>query len=462
MRVQVLAVLPAQEPLMESAVAALERRPVTIPLSAAAIPPALELDLSFPAVPVGSGIAREMSLESTRPYASKGFVVRGSIEVDSLERVPANLQGLPLFADPAIAPFVGGGNPPFSDPAIAPFAGAAAPHIGTMADVRTKLDVAALHGRGLDGTNVAIAVMDTGINLAHLKRKLGVQPLFDAFNSWTPPGIAIAPGAHPIDHGTMCAFDALIAAPRATLLDFPILATSAAGGAVTGSTLSVAMQAFQQLWTSWAVAFAPGGVHRFGALVINNSWGIYHPSWDFPPGHPGRYVDNPDHPFNGLVGLLTKSGIDIVFAAGNCGSPGPDGRCVGRTTGSIMGANASPDVLTLAGCDTNDVRVPYSSQGPSIAGMFQNKPDITAYTHFLGSEAFGAGSPDTGTSTACPVAAGCVAAIRTRLSRTTFPPPNLFAQLKSTARKVGGATGWNGDYGHGIIDPDATATSFGL
>jgi len=127
-----------------------------------------------------------------------------------------------------------------------------------------------------------------------------------------------------------------------------------------------------------------------------------------------------------------------------------------------MGANAYNEVLTVAGCDTKDARVGYSSQGPSITNMPQQKPDLTAYTHFLGSEALGVGVPDNGTSAACPVAAGCVAALRTKESPFTTPPANLFAQLSATARKVSGQTGWNPDYGHGIIDPVATAQSIGL
>jgi hypothetical protein len=196
---------------------------------------------------------------------------------------------------------------------------------------------------------------------------------------------------------------------------------------------------------------------------VSNSWGIFHPSWDFPPGHPGRFIDNPNHPFNILVGTLAGSGADIIFAAGNCGSQCADGRCQARTTETIMGSSALQDVLTLAGCDINDARVGYSSQGPSIAGMFQHKPDITAYTHFSGSEAFGPGSPDSGTSAACPVASGCVAALRTKIGAGTVPPANLFASLRASARpRPGTAAGWNGDYGFGIIDPLAVATANGV
>lgn len=446
MRVPVLAILPSQEPLQESAATALDP---TLPPSSLAnteVPSGLDLDVSFAAVPVGSGTGQEASLESLEPTQSERFAVRAFVDVDNLADIPEEVDGRPLFGDPAIAHFLTcGGTPP----------------VGAAGDVANKLNKAALSSRGLDGRDVAVAIVDTGINLNHLKAQLGQMPLLDAGNSWRPPG-SPAPGTSPVDHGTMCAYDALITAPRATLLDVPVLSATAPGGAVTGGFLSVALQGFAHLLGFWAVAFAPGGAPRYKALVINNSWGIFHPSWDFPPGHRGRYIDNPTHPFTALTSVLARSGADILFAAGNCGAQCADGRCQGRTTETICGANASPEVLTLAGCDTNDVRVGYSSRGPSITGMFQNKPDITAYTHFLGSRAFGPTAPDSGTSAACPVAAGCVAAIRTMVSPTKVPPAGLFVQLQATARPAAGQNGWNRDYGHGIIDPDSAAQSLGV
>jgi hypothetical protein len=404
------------------------------------------LDESSPAVPIGIR-GREMSMELLEPASSAEYLVRGFIEVDSPEAIPAELEGQPVFADPAIAPFVTCGG---------------SPAVGDAAAVAAKLNVAALHGRGLNGGNVAIAIMDTGINVQHVAQKLGRIPRFDAANSWKASGNPTLPFNHPVDHGSMCAFDALIAAPDATLLDYPILSAQAPGGALTGSTLSVALQAFTQLMVTWRVAFAPGGAQRYTGLVVSNSWGIFHPSWDFPIRHPGRYIDNPNHPFNLMVEVLGRTGADVIFAAGNCGADCADGRCQGRTSEAIMGANAIPAVLTVAGCDVNDVRVGYSSQGPSIAGMFQEKPDLTAYTHFLGSEAFGQGSPDTGTSAACPVAAGCVAAIRTKQGPDLLPPTNLFDQLRATSTQPQAQPGWNGDYGHGVIAPDAAAQSIGV
>lgn len=446
MRIPVIVVLPKQEPLQESATAGLEGKAPT-DLSRARAPSGITLDSNFVAVPLG-GAAAKPALESFAPERSESFAVRGFLDAESPEAIPTTADGNPLFADPKIEPFITcGGTAP----------------VGDAAAVAAKLNVASLAAQGLNGDCVAIAVMDTGINLPHLTAKLGFAPKFDATNSWSAPGVPTAPGAHPVGHGTMCAFDALIAAPKATLLDFPILSGSAPGGSVMGGFLSVALMGFAQLLVNWGVAFSPTGARKYKALVSTNSWGIFHPSWDFPAGHPGRFLDNPNHPFNVVVSTLARAGADIVFAAGNCGTDCADGRCQGRTRHTIMGASAHGEVLTIAGCDTTDKRVGYSSQGPSIPGMYQEKPDVTAYTHFKGSEAFGVGSPDSGTSAACPVAAGCVAALRTKAALSNVAPSVMIQTLRQSARAaLAGQRGWNSDYGFGIIDPVAAATSFGV
>ena len=131
----------------------------------------------------------------------------------------------------------------------------------------------------------------------------------------------------------------------------------------------------------------------------------------------------------------------------------------------IMGANAYPEVLTIAGCDIHDDLVGYSSHGPSIPKMFQPKPDLTAYTHFLGSKARRIFLPDTGVSAACPVAAGCVAALRTRVKAAQLSSSQLFDLLKATARAGRGRSAagvWNDRYGYGIVNPVAAAQSLGL
>jgi hypothetical protein len=331
MRVSVLAVLPSQETLKASATASLARQAPSS-LRQVAIPKVLEIDPGFAAVPVGPADRPDAPAAAFQPEASERFAVRAYIEVEDVAAIPAMIDGVEIHSDPVIAPFLTcGGTAP----------------VGGAADIATKLNVAALRARGLDGAGVALAIMDTGINLQYLAGKLGTMPQLDVANSWRNPAGPVQPGMHPVDHGTMCAFDALIAAPKATLIDFPILAAKAPGGALSGSTLSVAIQAYAQLLSSWAVAYAPGGLHKYTALVVSNSWGMFHPSWDFPAGHPGRYIDNPNHPFMQMLNSLATHGVDIVFAAGNCGAQCPDGRCQALTTGTITGASASPDVLTL-------------------------------------------------------------------------------------------------------------------
>ena len=101
-------------------------------------------------------------------------------------------------------------------------------------------------------------------------------------------------------------------------------------------------------------------------------------------------------------------------------------------------------MLTVAGCDLSDERVGYSSQGPGISGMAANKPDVAAYTHFLGSEALGPGKPDKGTSAAAVVS-----------------PAALNEHLRRAARKPLGGD-WNKDIGFGIVDPVAAAVDLSL
>jgi hypothetical protein len=287
---------------------------------------------------------------------------------------------------------------------------------------------------------------------------------------------------HRLGHGTMCAFDALIAAPKATLLDIAMLKARPYGDHRVPATVSAAMAAYWPLLYNWAIAPLLGKQKpKYSALVISNSWGIYHPCLDdFPVGHPGRFIDNPNHIFRLFIRSLAMAGVDIVFAASNCGPECTSAVCLSRSSGMIMGANAYDEVLTLAGCDIKDQRVGYSSKGPSIPNMPQQKPDLTAYTHFLGSRmvrvpdwllarvpgarAISGYQPDSGTSAACPVAAGCVAALRTHRADRVTPPISsaaMFTALKNTAHNPPGP-GWNPDYGHGIIRPVAAARSLGL
>src|SRR6266508_6591846 len=162
----------------------------------------------------------------------------------------------------------------------------------------------------MDGFRVPVAIVDTGVNLAHLELQ-GRDPKFSARRSWTPAGVATRPGRHPVGHGTMCAYDVGIAAPKATLLDHAVLLSETPGETAMSGLLADAVLAYSKLLG--VVQAMPAGRR---ALVVNNSWGMFSPTWDFPVGHPGNYSDNPAHPFNVIVASLEAAGADLLFAAG--------------------------------------------------------------------------------------------------------------------------------------------------
>lgn len=397
------------------------------------LPAGVRIDISFGAVPMGLGQPTAESFEMMATSDDEQFLLRGIIDSDQIANLAKHSgEGPRVFVDPQI-----GGLP------ICP----GDPASGNAADVRGLLNVGALSRQGLSGDGVAVAIVDSGINLQHL-RKRGLSARLDPHVFWTPTP-NVKPGEYPVDHGTMCAFCASIAAPECTLLDFPVLKSTASGGSVMDGFLSDAVQAFNVLLTMMR---KPENERPYHSLVVNNSWGMFHESWDFPPGHPGRYGDNPNHPFNLIVGGLARAGADILFAAGNCGSDCPDRRCQGVTSNVITGANSHPDVLSVAGVDVTKVRVGYSSKGPGSPNLAMKKPDIAAYTHFNGSEAYGVGSADGGTSTACPVAAGCIASVRTKVPPSVVPPADMLDAARQTADNLG-QTAWNDEIGYGIIDP---------
>lgn len=246
----------------------------------------------------------------------------------------------------------------------------------------------------------------------------------------------------------MCAFDALICAPDAELLDYPLLQTFSASGGWKGRFLIHAIAAFQDLLDQIT--------NQPGPLVVSNSWGIFDLSQDYPPGDPSNYSTNINHPFCGTVVSLIEAGADVLFAAGNCGKDCPDSRCGSDNVGpgsNIHGANSHPDVITVAGVTTDDIRIGYSAQGPG--GISPRKPDLAAYAHFAGSGVFvepNGVSFDGGTSTACPVAAGVVGAVRERISNSNVSPYALKAVLQRTAIDING-NGFDHNVGYGIINP---------
>jgi len=406
---------------------------IPIDRRSAPVVPALEFDLEYGMVPLPAGDGGETSPEST------SYLMRGEIEEQELNQItlnphqPEGIKG--IFIDARIE----GIRICPGDPAL-----------GTDRDVERLLNVPKLKSRGMDGTRVLVAIVDTGFNADHLRSK-GKHPNVDTTNGWDPNGTP-TPGQYPVNHGTMCAYDALIGAPNCTLVDIALLQSS---GSIMEGFLSDAVKGYNHLRGVLKRDVLTG---RFRGLVVNNSWGMFHPSWDFPVGHPSNYSDNPNHPFNRMVKTLAREGADIVFAAGNCGADCADWRCQGVTSRAIYGANGHPEVTCVGGVDVTGDRVGYSSQGPGR--LDQHKPDVCGYTHFEGSGVYDA---DGGTSAASPVVAGVIAAIRTKRAYRSCCPSTFPRAIRSQLRRTAidkGASGFDYDYGWGIIDGSRLADVF--
>ncbi|MEO1046279.1 MAG: S8/S53 family peptidase [Pseudomonadota bacterium] len=400
--------------------------------------PGLDVDTAYNPIPLES-VGRTPILAMSTPQEARTHVIRGEIDENRLEAL-TQIEGVSVFSDPQITHFsreACQGGP-----------------IGDVSDVRRRVNIAELERRNLDGQGVHIAICDTGINSDHLISK-GLTPNIDTSIDWIPQGASRAHGNYEVGHGTMCAHAAMIAAPAATLIDCPLLRSRTRGRSAMEGLLSDAVGAY-----SFLVQQLTSG--RINKLVVNNSWGMYRLEWDFRAGHPGRYADNPQHPFNLACATLGRAGADIYFASGNCGPSCPDGRCDINDSHSITGANAHPDVTTIAGVSTRNRLIGYSSQGPGITGMAIRKPNFASYTHYLGSEAYGLGSPDSGTSTACPVAAGLCAALRTSSKTEHLSPRDLARELKMDAITRSPQRRWNKRIGHGIYNAAGTAMRLDL
>ncbi len=248
----------------------------------------------------------------------------------------------------------------------------------------------------------------------------------------------------------MIAENILKVAPNAKLFDLPLVPSKIDN---IQAFLSLADAAFRHMLADialWKVGPFPG------PWILVNPWGIYDRRSEHPRGH---YTENPHNPFNRLVKHAVAQRMDVVFAAGNCGQFCPDGRCGEKARGpshSIWGANSLEQVLTVGAVRVDDIWLGYSSQGPGQQLLGSDKPDLCATSQFA--EDDDAFTINTGTSAACGLAAGVVAALRSRWNDATVSPYQLKQILNQTARKPV-AVPWSNvlkhRLGNGILDARA-------
>lgn len=292
-------------------------------------------------------------------------------------------------------------------------------------EIATALGAKEIWDDGHSGRDIVVGILDEGVNG-------NAYPVRGGFNR---PG-AQAPGAAPVtSHGSMCAADVLVAAPDATLFDYPFLGVPRSGGALA---------MFQAVLDHRRIDGIPH--------LTNNSYGFTGvPPKDRLPGHE---IWDFNHPLHRKVREVVASGAPTFFAAGNCGENCPSGNCDPSGIGpgkSIHASNSLVEVITIAAVNSQGTRIGYSSQGP---GLFeQEKPDLASYSHFFGN--FGPGRPggeetpfDNGTSAATPVACGVGALLLSAKPGVT--PAQLKAAMIEGARNAPGS-GWDAEIGHGIL-----------
>jgi subtilisin family serine protease len=406
--------------------------------------------------PLSSNRIRFVPKQARGPSAVDELVVSLTIHrEDALDPIAKSLAGLSAYLG-------GGSNIPFACADHWAPTDATDPIFGDRSAVERLLGLKYVRDeKGLTGDGVNVVIIDQGLNADQLGDRYG--------GGWNVRDGAQAgtaehrPGSRKRPHGMMIANNILQVAPQARLWDLPLLPPPKSDIASRISDIPVFLNLAQPAISDMLDRIRSYIADGIGPWVLVNPWAIYDSRSDLKP--PYDYIKNPMHIFNKLVGYAVRDGIDVVFGAGNCGQFCPDRRCSATDQGpgrSILGANSHPDVLTVGAVRTDEMWLGYSSQGPGQAQLetgtpepnrASRKPDVCAPSQFCeNGDAF---TINTGTSAACALATGVVAALRGRWKDTTaLPPAKLKDVLINTARRHDGPR-WDGRLGHGILDAKA-------
>jgi hypothetical protein len=325
----------------------------------------------------------------------------------------------------------------FADPSLMtskPRPGPGPEEYGSSQDVMKYWRNAGLRTQYGMGEGVWLAIVDRGFSKATVRQWLKGMPItLDTANSYVMPnsGLPANAGEAPVQHGTMVAYDAMLAGFRSTLLDIRIQLDSDL------SSISGAACGFSHL--ADVLGKDPGH-----PMVVVNSWAMKNPELPAPPSPPPFLpgltcaplfaplvtpivATNPCHTYNRTLTRLVEAGADVVFAAGNDGSTlGSTGRCGSGTVGTIRGINSHPLVLTVGAVNLGGTPLLHSSVGPGE--LYKPKPDLATFSGFSGSNVY---ETDNGTSAAAAVAGGVLAALRSK--SPTLSPADLKTRLRDAA-----------------------------
>lgn len=291
-------------------------------------------------------------------------------------------------------------------------------------------------GRGRLGCNFDTGVDGTHVSMAARWRGLeeGVTPEEAWFDPVTQTDFPFDDGHHGTHTmGTILGIDpergdSIGVAPEAGWI-----AAAVIDRVDIETTIQDALAAFQ-----WAVD-PDGNPETIDDVpdVVSNSWGISPIFHDVPPC---------DETFWDAIDAAEAAGVVVVFSAGNEGDIGP---MTLRTPADR--ATTSINAFSVGALLTDQVNIaPYSSRGPSACDSTSPKPEVVAQGDYVRSALNGGGYITlSGTSMACPHAAGAVLLLR-QLAPDASSDDIKEALLLAAADL--GAPGDDNEYGMGRID----------
>jgi methionine-rich copper-binding protein CopC len=281
---------------------------------------------------------------------------------------------------------------------------------------------------GIQGANVTVGVIDTGIAADHPDLVGKLRPVngwFDPYGDTPSPSDWHGHGTHV--SGTIAGGNAsgtyIGVAPQATLIVAQLFNED---GQATDAAVLACMQ--------WMMDPDGDPNTNDGADVVNNSWGYLY-----------SHAPNMYDPIKDALNAWIAANIVPVFAIGNEG-PSP------RTTRS---PGDYPMALGVGATDSNDNIADFSSRGPVFwEGIGEIiKPDVSAPGVYVYSSVPWGYEYWSGTSMASPHVAGTVALMISyaRSQGGSLSVDTIKQLLKTTAVDLG-QSGPDNDYGWGRID----------
>ena len=367
---------------------------------------------------------------------------------------------------------------------------------GIFGDRRRALDLigADQTAKEKPGEGVNVVILDYGISHDWLRRyrpalgeKGGVAGGWARYGreggegkQWFNPGI---PRAGTSDHAHMVARNILSIAPAATIWDVPLLPDTVLGPPGIAMAEAIFFHILRDLRDGKQRRRGEVKPLPRGPWILVNAWGALDPApYDaILPDRP--YSDDPTHYFVRDMLRFSADGIDVVFAAGNCGSPGAHPLCGETSVGpgqSIHGVNAHPSVLTVGAVRVDGTPIGSSAQGPGMLSRnwitplpkqsdraFDDpraKPDICAPSHFR--EAEDGNLLNTGTSAACGMAAGMLALLRGLEVKNgrwkEGESPRTPEAMRALLRQSAGGQAWDPQMGWGVANLAKARQALGL